>query len=442
MQKEYSTLVRLGLPIMAGQLGITVQGVVDTIMLGHYGTAELAAVGFVNSLFTFASVVVMGFASGVIPLCGAAYGGGHPAKAVSVLKNALAVITGVALLAIAALAAGMADLRSLGQPDELHADMHCYLWWVLPSMLFVAWGSCCKSFFDSLTATRVAMWAILAGNVWNIVWNWLLIFGRCGFPELGVAGAAIATVSSRLVILLIYICVLLRGRAYAAYRRAGRLARLSWHGARQVGGIGSAISIQSGMEVGSFSLCSIFIGWMGAEALAAHQVACAVTTTIWIVYFSLGSATAVRVAGHTGRGDWAAVRNSSRCGLRMILCAAVILCTAFVCLSRHIFGMFTGDDSLTTLLIAIVPAVAVYQFSDATQTHFVNVLRGVGCVRYLVADAFVAYVAVCLPLSFCFGIVFGWGLPGVWWSYPVSLTIAAALYIRRYRRWSVAASVA
>lgn len=435
MQREYSVLLRLGLPIMVGQLGMTVQGLVDTVMMGHYGTSELAAVGFVNSLFLFASVVVMGFAAGVIPLCGAAFGGGHAPQAASVLKNALTVITAVAVIAIVVLAAVFCRLDLLGQPLELHSLMRSYLWWVLPSMFFVAWGSAAKSFFDSLTATRVAMWAILAGNVWNVLWNWLLIFGSCGFPELGVVGAAIATSTSRLLILIIYVAVLLRGKAFAAYRRAWPLVAVSWRGMRRVAGVGSAISVQSGLEVGSFSLCSIFIGWIGAEALAANQVAIAVTTTLWIIYFSLGSATAVRVAGHVGRGDWTAVEASSHCALRMILCSAAVLCLAFVCLWKPVFALFSDDARLLPLLATIVPAVAIYQFSDAIQTHYVNVLRGIGCVRYLMGDAFVAYIIVCLPLSFVLGITFGWGLAGVWDAYPVALTVAAVLYIRRYRRY-------
>lgn len=434
MQQEYKILLRLGLPIVAGQLGVTLQGVVDTIMLGHYSTGALAAVGFDNSLFTFTSVVVMGFAAGVIPLCGADYGAGDTRGCTSILRNALIVITLVGLVASAVLGGVFLRIDLLGQPRELHADMLTYLWWTLPSLMAVAWAATFKSFFDSLNATRVAMYAILAGNVWNVLWNYLLIFGRLGLPELGVAGAGIATTTSRFLILLIYIGALLRGRDFAPYRRAWREARLSLRRVRKVASMGVAIAVQSGFEVGSFSLCTLFVGWLGKEALAAHQVMIAVTTTIWIVYFSIASATAVRVSNHTGRGDYAAVRFTSRCGLRMILLMAVVLNILFLCSHTLIFGLFTDDPRLLPLLLSIVPAVVLYQFSDATQTHYVNVLRGMGCVRYLMADAFTAYLLVCMPLAFCLSIVCGFGLVGVWMSYPVALTVAAALYIRRYRR--------
>ncbi|MBO5205386.1 MAG: MATE family efflux transporter, partial [Prevotella sp.] len=188
VSSEYKYLAKLGLPIVIGQLGVTIQGVIDTIMLGHYDTRALAAAGFVNSLFTLVSVIVMGFSFGIIPLSGSAYGRKDIGECGSVLKNGLFSIFFVSLIGMAVLMAVFANVSILGQPKELEPLIEQYFWWTIPSLMFVGVSSAFKSFFDSITQTKVAMWAILIGNVWNIVWNFLLIFGLCGFPELGIVG--------------------------------------------------------------------------------------------------------------------------------------------------------------------------------------------------------------------------------------------------------------
>lgn len=433
-KKEYSILLKLGIPIVVGQLGITIQGVVDTIMLGHYSSNSLAAAGFVNSLFTFASVMVMGFAVGVIPLCGSACGRGDKAACVAVFKNSLATITVVALVAIAALVTLFLNIDILDQPKELIGEMTDYFWFTIPSMMILAWSSVFKSFFDSLTYTKVAMYAILIGNLWNIIMNFMLIYGLCGMPRLGVIGAGIATSTSRLLILMVYVVALFYQKSFRDYCRLLTKTQISWAGIKQLTGMGFPISLQSGFEVGSFSLCSIFVGWMGANDLAANQIMISLTSTIWIVYFGIATATSVRVSNFMGCSEFASIRFTSRCGLKMILCCAVVLNIAFLTCHSFIFSWFTDDMAIVDKLVLLLTPIVLYQFSDALQTNYVNVLRGMGHVRYLMLDSFIAYVIVALPTSYFLGITCDFGIIGIWMTYPIALSVAAILYIWRYRR--------
>lgn len=434
-RKEYSVLVRLALPVVVGQLGMTVQGVIDTVMLGRYSTESLAAAGFVNSMFVLVSVIVMGFAVGVIPLCGAAYGRGDTPRCASVLKNGLATITLVAVVATAVMVGVFTNLSMLHQPQELSGEIMAYFWWTIPSLIIVAWGSAFKSFYDSLTLTKVAMFAILIGNLWNVLWNYLLIFGALGMPRLGVTGAAIATTTSRIVIFAVYIYAFLGGSRFEAYRKAMMHAKVTWRSMKQIFQMGGAIAVQSGFEVSAFSLCSVIVGWISATDLAAHQIMTNLSTTIWVVYFGIATATSVRVSNFMGRGERERIRFTTKCSLKMILCCAVVLNLLFITFHNDVFALFTDDATLIARLGTVVLPIVLYQFSDALQTNYVNVLRGMGRVRYLMLDAFVAYVVASLPTSYVLGIVCGYGLRGVWLGFPIALTVAASLYIWRYRRY-------
>lgn len=432
---EYKYLAKLGFPIVIGQLGVTIQGVIDTIMLGHYDTGALAAAGFVNSIFTLVSVIIMGFSFGIIPVCGAAYGRNDTTECGGILKNGVFCIFMMSLAGMAVMTAIFTNIGMLGQPAELEPLILEYFWWTIPSLAFVGVSSAFKSFFDSITQTKVAMWAILIGNAWNIVWNFLLIFGLCGFPEMGIRGAAIATLTSRLVILLIYIAGLFLQSQFKAYRHAFMQSRISGAGLIRLCRMGLPTSAQSGLEISSFSLCAIIVGWLSTTAQAAHQIMINLSATIWVVYNGIGMAVGVRTSNFVGMNNFPGIRHTVRCGMKMILCCAVVLNILFYTFRSNIIAWFTDDTEITAMFMTLILPLALYQFSDAVQTNYVNALRGLGRVRHLVPDAFTAYIVVSLPLSYTFGIAAGYGLKGVWMAFPFGLSVAAVLYIWRFNKY-------
>lgn len=433
---EYKYLARLSAPIVVGQLGVTIQGVVDTIMLGQYSTTALAAAGFVNSIFTLASVIVLGFSYGIIPLSGAAYGRGDTKECGNVLKTGVGTTATFSIIAIAILCGLFIRPQIFGQPEELLPQIHNYFWWVIPSLLFVGLGGAFKSFFDSITHTKVAMWAILISNVWNIIWNVFLIYGTCGFPEMGVTGAAIATSTSRLILVLIYIIGMAYFKAFKPYWHAFLKSRMTLKTIEMQCRMGIPTAVQSGLEISAFSLCAVMAGWLGTEAQATHQIMINLATTIWMVYFGIGSAVAIRVSNFVGQGNLASIRNSALCGIKMIMFAAVILNALFLIFHDALFAMFTPDKHLIMGLHALILPLVLYQFGDALQTNYLSALRGLGRVKFLIIDAFIAYFIVSLPLSYIFGFTLSFGLPGIWMGFPFALTTAAALYIWRFLRYT------
>lgn len=436
ISNEYRFLAKLGMPIVIGQLGVMIQGVIDTIMLGNYSTESLAAAGFVNSIFTLMSVIVMGFSYGIIPLSGSAYGRNDTQECGGILKNGVFSIFVVALIATAIAIIIFNNIRMLGQPEELEPLIMEYFNWTIPSLVFVGVSSAFKSFFDSITQTKVAMWAILIGNVWNIIWNVLLIFGTCGFPEMGVKGAAIATLTSRLVILLIYIAGLTCKASFRPYMQAFATSRISMKSIATLCRMGFPTAIQTGLEISAFSLCAVFAGWLGTASQAAHQIMINLSSTIWVVYNGIGMAVGVRTSNFVGMNNYDGIRHTVNCGMRMILCCAVVLNIIFYTFRETIIGWFTTDESITELFATLITPLVLYQFSDALQTNYVNALRGLGRVRYLMLDAFIAYTVVSLPLSYILGIACGYGIAGIWMAFPFGLSVAAVLYIWRYKGYT------
>ena len=223
--QHYRETLKLGLPMVVGQVGVIVLGFADTVMVGHYDTASLAAASFVNNVFNLAIVALLGFSYGITPLIGALFARGEYEKAGREFRHALIanVSFGVALTLVMGTLYFFLD--RFGQPEELLPLIRSYYLTILASVVFVAWFNAMRQFTDSLTRTSVGMWILLFGNVFNICFNYLLIFGKFGFPELGLLGAGISTLGARIYLFVAAkrVCSLSGGFLACAYG-CGRLA--------------------------------------------------------------------------------------------------------------------------------------------------------------------------------------------------------------------------
>ena len=186
---HYKDLARLGLPIVIGQLGIIFVSFADTFMVARHGTNDLAAASFVNNMFNLAIIFATGFSYGLTPIIGKLFGSGRLHDAGAVLKNALVANGSMALLLVAAMSVLYLNIGNLGQPVELLGIMRPYYIVLLLSIPFILLFNAFRQFADGITDTRTSMWVLLAGNVLNIVGNYMLIFGKWGMPELGLLGA-------------------------------------------------------------------------------------------------------------------------------------------------------------------------------------------------------------------------------------------------------------
>ena len=431
---EYRSLFRLGLPVVVAQIGLTLQNVADNVMVGQHATEELAAAGFVNNLFVFVMLLNQGFSMGALSQIGALYSQGNRSRIMSIFKSSLCTDMIQCLLLVCVLIGLYFGLPMLGQPEQLIPLMRPYLLIQIASLPLMALASCLKQLTDSINDTKITMYAMLAGNAWNIVFNYLLIFGHCGFPEMGIIGAAWATFSSRLVILLIVGITVFCTKRYHLYMCHWGEARVSIPEMKRLNRLGWPIAIQMGLECASFSLVAIFLGWIGTNALAAHQVMNNVACIIYMIYIGIGTAVSIRVSNHNGAGNIQGVRQATWAGLEMILLVGVTLTTVLTLNIHSISLVFTPSTEVAAMVSMMVWPMVFYQLGDSTQTVLANALRGLGDVRCLIPYATIAYIVISIPLSYIFGIRMELGAFGVWLAFPFGLSTAAILYWRRFAK--------
>lgn len=431
---HYTATLRLGLPIAVGQLGVIIVGFADTAMVGHYSTDALAAAAFVNNLFTLVTFILMGYSYGLTPLVSSLYGCGKQEEAGGVLKNAL----GVGLVFSAVLCGVMGVLyfflEHMGQPSELLPLIKPYYLLGLAGIVFILLFNVLRQFCDGVTDTSVGMWALLAGNALNVLGNWLLIGGVGPFPELGLMGAGWATVAARVLMVVVLAGFLLWRKRYARFRAGFSATRLSRREMLHINRVSLPVSIQMGLETGSFTFSAVMAGWLGAVELAAYQILVTVGTLGFLFYYSFAAGASIRVAAFVGTNDWIQVRHAERAG-RHILCAlAAIASLCMLLFATPLVSVFTADARVVTVALSLIVLLVVYQFGDAMQICYANVLRGTGHVMSMMKVAFVSYILINIPLAYVLSFPLGFGLHGIYTAFSAGLFTAALLFFRKYTK--------
>ena len=428
-----SALLKLGAPIVVGQLGIIVLSLADTLMVGRYGTSELAAASFVNNMFNLVIMFATGFSYGLTPIVGRLFGRKELAAIGGCLKNGLFANLLIALVLTVGMGVLYLNIHRLGQPVELLPLMRPYYLLLLVSIVFVMLFNAFKQFADGITDTRIAMWMLLSGNLLNIVGNWLLIYGNCGLPEMGLLGAGVATLTSRVVMVVSFAVYFFCSSRYRAYREGFMQSKVNRSNFKEVNRLGLPIALQITMETASFSLTAIMVGWLGTLALAAHQVMLTVGQFGFMLYYGMAAAITVRVSNFHGVNDLQNLRRAVATGLRIILAMAVCV-TALMLTFRSDIGMwFTNSREVALVVASLVIPFCVYQFGDGLQCTFSNALRGISEVKQMVVISFVAYVLISLPVAYVLAFVCDLGLIGIWWSFPLGLTSAGILFRQNFR---------
>lgn len=432
--RHYGQLASLGLPIIIGQLGIILVSFADTMMVGHYRTSDLAAASFVNNVFNLVIIFSTGFSYGLTPVVGRFFGKSDFRSIGRMLKNSLAANSLIAVLLVLVMTAVYLNVDRLGQPVELLPLIRPYYLVLLASLLPVLLFNAFKQFADGITDTLTPMWILLTGNIVNIFGNWCLIFGKLGCPEMGLLGAGISTLISRILTVVIFACIFFFSGKYAQYREGFLHGKVNRRDFRTLNRLGWPVGLQMGMETGSFSLATIMVGWLGTLSLAAHQVMLTVGQLGFMLYYGMAAAIAVRTSHFLGQGDVRNVRDSATAGFQLILIMAAVVSTGIFAFRNSIGGLFSENMEVAAIVAQLVIPFIIYQFGDGMQCAYSNALRGISDVKPVVLIAFIAYFLVSLPAGYIFGFVCGWGLTGIWMSFPLGLTTAGLLYFLRFRR--------
>lgn len=427
---DYMAVLKLGLPILVGQLGMIVVGFADNIMVGRYSTAALASASFVNNLFNVAIFACVGFTYGLTPLVGALFTQKRFRAIGSLLRTGVYLNILFALLVTAVMWGLYMSVDRLGQPDELLPLIRPYFRLYLAGLVPVALFNVFAQWAYGINRTAMPMWIILGANVINLIGNYLLIYGHFGCPELGLYGAGLSTLAARWLCPVMIAGVFMLRRCYRGYRdgfveRAG----VTGEQMRMVFRTSMPVSLQLAFESGSFSFAAVMAGWLGAVSLAAFQVIVITGTLGFCVYYSIGSAVSVLVANAAGLADRAGMRRIAFSGYHIILAMATVSSAIFIFFGPVVIRAFTDDPDVLLLASTLIFPLVLYQYADATQINFANALRGTSNVMPMLWIAFVSYVIVGIPATYLIAFPAGLGTYGIILSFSVSLIVAAVLFL-------------
>lgn len=445
----YRRNLKLAFPVMLTQLGAALVGLFDSIMVGHYSTADLAAVSFSNAVFFTVMVFAMGALMAVTPLVGYAVGAEEGRERLSaLLANGLVFALLVAAFALALLVPCIPVLHLFGQEPEVVLCARPYYILIVLSIVPFLFFCLCKQFLEGLGNTTVAMVITVACNVLNIFLNWVFIFGHWGAPAMGAAGAGLATLIARVLTALCFLVVLLGRSTWRPYFTSIRRQMLAWSEIRQLVRIGIPIGLQSFVECFLFTASFVIIGWISKEALAAHHIANQLAELTFMLATGIGAATTIRVSHQLGRGDLQAVRMASRASVHLCLLMNTIGAGLMITLRHYLPYLFTDDPQVIDIAVTLILIAGLFQYADGLQCIGAAMLRGIQDVRVPMRIAFWAYIGVALPLgiyltfylpplslfSFHLSTSYGLGAKGMWLAFVLGLAIPAVCYHIRFHR--------
>ena len=430
---HYKETIKLGIPIVIGQLGIVLVGLVDNIMIGHYATQDLAASSFVNSVFILPILFGLGFSYGLTPLVGRIFGQNKEKEIGNLLKNGLFSNLIISLLLGLAMAILYLNLHRMGQPAELLPYIRPYFLLQLASLPFIMLFNGFKQFADGITDTKTPMWIMLSANLINIIGNFIFIFGYLGFPEMGLTGAGIATLIARVYMLFAFIVVFYWSPKFQHYLSGFRNSNLNKTNILALNKMGGMVGMQMGMETALFSITGVMVGWFGATALASHQILISVSTIGYMIYYGIGAAVSIRISNYYGMKDYANIKKISISGLHLIMLLALFAAIFFFA-TRHFLGyIFTSSEEIVALVTGLAVFLSLYQLGDALQITYANALRGVGDVTFMAFISFIGYFLIGLSSAYLLAFKCNLGITGIWIAYSIGLSATGILLFLRFK---------
>ena len=428
------TTLLIAYPVMLSQLGHILVGVADSMMVGALGAEPLAAVSLANSLVSLGLMFGIGVSIAITPLVAAADGGDTTYDQSQIFRHGL-VINTVAGLVLAGILASSASLLSwFEQPPVVVALAIPYLVIIALSMVPFMLFQTFRQYAEGLSFTRTAMIITLSANLLNVLLNYLLIYGYAGFPAMGLNGAGVATLVSRIAMAGAMAIYVLRS-AWFQWTPV-RVRSLQQLLIRKMLKIGVPTGFQYIFEVGTFSFASIMMGWLGTQALAAHQIALNLAAVSYMVATGLAAAATVRIGNQLGQRD---MPNLRRVGWSALLMSTVLMGTSagiFLALNHWLPTLYVDETPVIDIAASLLIIAAFFQLSDGIQAVALGILRGMADVKIPTLITLVAYWGVGLPIAYMLAFPIGWGAQGIWIGLLISLTVAAVLLVRRFRRLS------
>ena len=414
----------LATPVMIGQLGHIMVSVADTAMVGKVGVIPLAAATFAGTFIAILMLFGIGVSYAITPMV-AADEHNRP-QILKYVQNAFLVNTLLGVLIVLLLLGISPFLGAFGQEEEVAATARPYLLIagssLLPLMIFQTF----RQFSEGKSNTLFPMIVSIGANLLNVSLNYLLIFGKLGFPEMGLNGAGWATFISRVVMSVMMIWIIrkeLKGFSWTFESSLiKRLVRL-----------GVPSGLQYIFEVSAFAIAAIMVGWLGAEALAAHQIALNMAAVTYMAATGIAAAAQIRIANQMGLKDLLTLRQAGFTCFLLVAAFMTFCGMSFILFRGFLPSLYIDNLQVQELAASLLIIAAAFQISDGLQAVGLGVLRGLTDVKVPTLVTFMAFGVIAIPLGYLLGFTMNLGVRGVWYALSIGLTIAAILHIIRFQ---------
>ena len=438
--KEFSYNLQLAYPVILGMLGHTLIGIVDNFMVGNLGSTELAAVSLGNSFIFIGMSLGIGFSTAITPLIAEADAEKNDKKIRTTFHHGLFLSTILGIMIFILIVLAKPIMRLMNQPEAVVELASPYIDWVAFSLIPVVIFQGYKQFADGLSQTKYSMYAIYLANVVHIFFNYVLIYGIWGFPKLGILGAALGTVISRIMMVVFMHYILKHNAIFKKYFEHFTFKEIKKSILNKIINLGLPSAMQMLFEVAMFTAAIWLSGSLGKNSQAANQIALTLASSTFMVAMGFSVASMIRVSHSKGLKDYKELIVVARSIFLLAILIEIIFGIMFVIFHNflpHLFlnmaDPFQVSDNAEIISIAskLLLVAAVFQISDGIQVVVLGALRGVQDVKIPMYITFVAYWIVGFPISYYLGIHTYLGATGIWIGLLAGLTAAALfLYIR------------
>ncbi|MFI3240765.1 MAG: MATE family efflux transporter [Bacteroidales bacterium] len=431
-REHYIRNAKLAAPVVLSQVGQSIVQLIDIAMIGSLGAIPLAAASFAGSVFFLLFLVGMGFSMGITPLVGESYSQKRHKDSANYLQNAILLYLSVGVIIYLAQQLTIPLLYKMGQTPEVIDQAIPYyqmlILSVVPFMLF----SCFKQFLEGIGNTKVTMMVIIITNIVNVIGNYLLIYGKFGFPAMGVEGAGLSTLISRILMPILLISYFYYLPNFRRYFKLFSWSRVKAKTLRSLTAVGIPIGSQIFMEACAFSLSTIMAGWLGASEQGANHIALTISNFAFMAVIGVASATTIRVSHEYGVRNLKEMNRAANASVHICLLWSIFTATTFLVLRNILPLAFTNDADIIRITTTLLIFVSMYQFSDGLQCVAIGILRGMKDVKSIMIIAFISYVVVSLPVAYTFAFIVGLGVNGIWIGLITGLSLASILLFSRY----------
>jgi MATE family multidrug resistance protein len=422
---------KLSLPIILGQIGQIGTNIADNIMVGNSGSDQLAAASLSNAIFIFLFVLGVGFSMASTPLIAELKADNNTKRIGVISKNSFYInlILGSIIGGITFCASYL--LPYINQPENVVEYAIPYLQILaistFPVMVFLSF----KQFLEGLENTKIAMRITLISNAINILLNWVLIYGKFGFEPMGLYGAGIATLISRVFMALAMMIVFFRAKFLESYKDLWLNSYYSSEAITKLRKLGLPIGLQFSFEVSAFAGAGILSGWIGENALAAHQVALNLASISWAIATGFGAAVTIQTSKFIGLKQYDKLEKIYGAGFLMTTAWMLVTGIIFLIFSTELASLYLKDTSIINLAASLLFVAFLFQVSDGAQVVGLSALRGFQDVKIPTWLTLIAYWVFGIPSGYILAFWFDMGVHGVWYGLFIGLSLSALLLFLR-----------